>query len=283
MAEIRTLVPQEFPPLLTEIPDTPKKLHLLGTLPPNTHKLLAVVGSRRMTRYGREACEHLINGLRGYPVSIVSGLALGIDGTAHNAALTAGLHTVAIPGSGLNDSVLYPASHRTLAKRILESGGALVSEEEPNTRAAPYLFPKRNRIMAGMSHATLVIEAGLKSGTLITSRLATDYNRDVLTVPGSIFSESTEGSHLLLKLGATPIRTASDILEALNISEHTTDSSEVIVTENEQTILNALHEPLSRDELIRTLSMPTQEVNTLLLSMELKGLTKEALGKIQKC
>ena len=126
--------------------------------------------------------------------------------------------------------------------------------------------------MAGMSHAVLVVEATLHSGTLITSRLAVEYNRDVLTVPGSIFSESTEGPHLLLKLGATPVKSASDVLEALHINEYE-KSAQAVVTKKEQNILNALHEPLE---------MSVSEINTLLLGMELKGLVQERLGKIHK-
>ena len=281
MSEVQKLSPDQFPSLLREVVDAPKELYLRGSLPSTEHKLLAVVGSRRMTHYGKDACIRIIEGLRGYPVSIVSGLALGIDGVAHHAALKAGLHTVAVPGSGLNDEVLYPASHRALAKEILESGGALMSEELPDFRARPESFPKRNRIMAGMIHAVLVVEATLHSGTLITSRLAVEYNRDVLTVPGSIFSESTEGPHLLLKLGATPVKSASDVLEALHINEYE-KSAQAVVTKKEQNILNALHEPLERDELIRVLEMSVSEINTLLLGMELKGLVQERLGKIHK-
>ena len=150
----------------------------------------------------------------------MSGLALGIDSIGHRSALKAGLPTVAIPGSGLSDKVLYPHSHRLLAEEIVEKGGCLLTEFPDDYPSYPINFPQRNRIIAGMSHATLVIEAELKSGTLITSKYATEYNRDVLTVPNSIFSKTSEGPHMLLRLGATPITQSSDIVSALGLQPH---------------------------------------------------------------
>ncbi len=280
MVEIKKLNPKNFPPLLSEIPDPPSTLYLRGTLPPIETRLLAVVGSRRMSRYGKETCEHLIQGLAGYPVAIVSGLALGIDGVAHRAALEADLQTIAVPGSGLSEDVLYPRAHLSLAHDIVNSGGALLSEMEPEERAAPYTFPKRNRLMAGMSHAVLIIEAGLKSGTLITARLATEYNRELLIVPHSIFSEGGEGGHLFMGLGARPVRTAEDILDALNIKKEETSRS-VALTEEEGRVIEILHEPMSRDELIRTLGMPIGSANVLLAQMELRRIITESMGEIR--
>lgn len=281
MVDLRTIGPSEFPALLREIPDAPHSLYIRGALPAPGHTLLSVVGSRRMSSYGKDACEHLIRGLSGYPISIVSGLALGIDGVAHRAALNAGLHTVAVLGSGLEDQALYPASHRALARAILEAGGALVSEEAPDFKPRPESFPKRNRIMAGMSHAVLVIEATLHSGTLVTARLASDYNRDVFTVPGSLFSENTEGPHLLLSLGATPVRSASDILQGLGFEEEMLPETGAL-TEDEARVHNALSEPRSRDELIRLLRLDTASANALLIGMELKGLIVERQGLVHK-
>ena len=133
-------------------------------------------------------CKHLIEGLRGYPIVIVSGLAYGADAAAHRAALEVGLPTVAVPGSGLDWDILYPRANVGLAREILKAGGALLSEEEPETKAADWTFPKRNRVMAGLSRATLIIEAKELSGSLITARLTVEYNRELLVVPGSIFS-----------------------------------------------------------------------------------------------
>ncbi len=214
------LTKKQFPPLLNEIPDPPEKLFLRGALPKKNTKLLCVVGSRIATPYGQSVAFKLIEGLSGSNVAIVSGLALGIDAIAHKSALKAKLKTIAVPGSGLDDNVIYPASNRTLARTILESGGALLSEFEPSFKATPWSFPQRNRVMAGMSHATLVIEATERSGTLITSRLALDYNRDVLTVYGSIFQESTFGPHYLIKNGAIPVRNSDDILEVFGLEKN---------------------------------------------------------------
>ncbi len=187
--EMNVLTPEYFPEKLKQIPDAPKKLYVEGVLPSEDTKILAVVGARKHTPYGKEACEKLIAGLAGYDICIVSGLALGIDAVAHKAALDAGLKTIAVPGSGLDRSVLYPITNKRLAEEILHAGGALLSEFEPKTIAAPWTFPQRNRIMAGLADAVLVVEAELQSGTLITSKYATEYNRDVLAVPGSIFSK----------------------------------------------------------------------------------------------
>ena len=156
-------------------------------MPTPKMKLLAVVGSRHYTNYGKQVVDYLIQGLRGYNIGIVSGLALGIDSLAHEAALTNGLYTLAIPGGGLSDQVIYPARHKPLARRILQKGGGLLSEFAPDFRATAWSFPQRNRLVCGIAHATLIIEASEKSGTLITARLTADYNRELLVVPGNIF------------------------------------------------------------------------------------------------
>ena len=279
---IRTLHKNDFPPLLNEINDPPKEMRIVGEIP-QTEKYLAVVGSRKFSEYGRAVCEKLIEGLRGFPITIVSGLALGIDSIGHRSALRAGLPTVAIPGSGLGDGYLYPSSHRVLAKEIVEHGGCLMSEFADDFPSYPSNFPQRNRIIAGMSHATLVIEAELQSGTLITSKYAIEYNRDVFTVPHSIFSKTSEGPHMLLRLGATPITQSEDIISALGLHPHedlfsTRDYSECSSDEHE--VINLLHEPLSRDEIIRKLGKPVYVTQTVLASMEIKGLLKEEMGEV---
>lgn len=275
----RQLGPEEFPPLLLEITDPPKELYVVGELP-TTGTYLTVVGSRKYTPYGKEACEHLIAGLSGSDITIISGLALGMDSIAHQAALTAGLPTIAVPGSGLSEAVLYPRSNLQLAARIVKEGGALLSEFAPEVRATISSFPQRNRIMAGMAHATLIIEAANKSGTLITSRFATEYNRDVLAVPGSIFSTSSYGPHMLIRLGATPIRTSADIAEALGISLDPVRANTNTVSENEKLILEALSIPMSKDALIARVPLSPQDVNVILSTLELKGLLEERMGEI---
>jgi len=283
--EMEILKGENIPEMLREIPDAPKKLYIQGKLPSPETKILCVVGSRKYTQYGKDACEKLISGLRGYDICIVSGLALGIDSIAHKAALEAGLKTIAVPGSGLHESVLYPSTHKQLAEKILESGGALISEFEPKFRATPYSFPQRNRIMAGMSHAVLVIEAEIKSGTLITSKFATEYNRDVLTVPGSIFSKNSEGPNMLIRLGATPVRNSEDILEALGFKINETPQNLELKYSNcspdELLVIKILIEPMEKDELIRTLKIPVSRASTILSIMEIKGLIKESMGEIR--
>ena len=281
---IITLEPADFPHLLAEIPDGPKTLYLRGTLPPTENSLLAVVGSRHCSAYGKEATKMLIKGLASYPITIVSGLALGIDGIAHEAALDANLHTLAVPGSGVHDDVLYPPTHRRLAKKILESGGGILSEYEPLFTATTWAFPRRNRIMAGMSHATLIVEAGEKSGTLITARLALDYNRDVLVIPGSIFSRGSYGPHMLLRDGATPITNATDILEVLHIKPHATETTHHTFARDtvEHKILAALETPLQKDALIRILALPIVDTQQTITLLELGGYIREEHGVIMR-
>ncbi len=283
-SKIKRLAPEQFPELLKEITDPPKQLYIKGELPSSEDmKFLCVVGSRKYSPYGKEVCQKLIEGLSGYPIVIVSGLALGIDAIAHESALDAGLTTIAVPGSGLGDDVLYPSTNKSLAKKILDAGGALVSEFEENFRATPYSFPQRNRIMAGMSHATLIVEAEEKSGTLITSKFATEYNRDVLTIPASIFSGNSYGPHMLLRLGATPITKSEDILEALGFKteekQQTLDLKNL--SDKEKNVVEILKIPMSRDELIAELALPIQEVNVILSAMEIKGIIKESYGEMR--
>ena len=285
MDELRLLAQNEHPPLLSEIPEPPKQLWLRGTLPDATEKKwLTVVGTRAYTPYGKAACEHLIKGLRGSPVVIVSGLALGIDAIAHKAALDAGLPTVAVPGSGLDYNVLYPRTNHSLGRAIIEADGAHLSEYDPTFRAQKWSFLERNRIMAGLSHATLIIEATEQSGTLVTARLATDYNREVLIVPGSIFSETSRGNHRYLRHGATPVGSAGEILDALGILTQPTlaiGAARADISDEERAVLEALQRPMPRDELIRVLELPASTVSTLLSQMELKGLLEESSGEVR--
>lgn len=281
---IGTLENNAIPALLRETPEVPTKLYYRGTLPSPHLKLLAVVGSRNYTNYGRRVTEILVEGLRGYDVGIISGLALGIDGFAHEAALRAQLYTLAVPGSGLSDDVLYPRRHLNLAKNILVAGGGLLSEYEPDFKATTWSFPKRNRIMAGISHATLVVEAGERSGTLITSRLATDYNRDVLAVPGDIFSAGSAGPHMLIKLGATPVTSPEDILETLHL-ETTPETKEQTATASplETEILSYIGAtPTDKDSLIRLLGSDATLVSVTLMQMEIQGSIVERSGIFYK-
>ncbi len=280
--EIRDLSKKEFPPLLKKINDPPKSLRIVGEFP-KTEKYLAVVGSRKYSEYGKNVCEKLILGLSGYSITIVSGLALGMDAIAHRAALKAGLPCVVVPGSGLREDVLYPATNKNLAKEILDNNGALLSEFPDDFRPRLYSFPQRNRIIAGMCDATLIVEAELKSGTLITSKYATEYNRDVFTVPNSIFSKTSEGPHMLLRLGATPITSSADIISALGLTPHDNlfeKKDYKNCSSDEHEVIALLSEPMSRDEIIRRLGKPVYATQTVLATMEIKGLIEEAMGEI---
>jgi len=282
-SDLSKLAKKDFPPLLAEIPDPPKQLYIRGELPPADWKWLAVVGSRALSPYGKQACEYLIEGLRGYPIVIVSGLAYGTDAHAHKVALHTGLPCVAVPGSGLDYAVLYPKANIGLAKDIITAGGAHLSEFEPDETARDHMFPTRNRIVTGLCHATLIIEAKERSGSLITAKLATEYNRDLLVVPGSIFSATSKGTHQFLKLGAKAATEPRDILEALGIdseriilSAERTDLSDI-----ERRVFEIIASPCSRDDLVAALELPITETNVLLSMMEIKGLIKEELGVIR--
>lgn len=285
LLKIRQLNKQSFPVGLLEIPQPPHTLFMLGQFPSADTKFLTVVGSRKFSNYGKEACERIIEGLRGYNISIVSGLALGMDSIAHKTALSVGLHTIAIPGSGLNSNVLYPSTNRYLAEKIITSGGALLSEFESDFRATKWSFPQRNRIMAGIADAVLIIEAEEKSGTLITSRMAVDYNKTILAVPGSIFSDNSKGTNQLIAQGATPITNSKDVLSALDIPAREVrdkDTQRIECSKEEARILEILTEPMPRDLIIAKMQLPTETTNSLLSLLEIKGLIKEQVGKIYR-
>ncbi len=283
--EIKKLPKNKFPKALLEIPEPPENLWIIGKFPPENLIYLSVVGSRKFTSYGREACEKIIAGLKGYPIVIVSGFAMGIDTIAHKKAMQIGLPTVVFPGSGLSPEAIYPKSNVAIMKEVVESGGCLVSEFEPDFKATQWGFPMRNRLMAGISKAVLIIEAEERSGTLITARLTTEYNRDLLVVPGSIFSANSKGTNRLLRAGATPVTSSEDVLEALGFELEKKEERQQRLFEDlspeEKNVTNLLREPLPRDDLIRAMKIPTPTANAILSVMEIKGILKEELGEIR--
>lgn len=274
---IITIAHDGYPDLLKKISDPPYALFVRGTLHPDIPRL-AVVGTRNMTHYGRHITEDLIAPLTDYHIEIVSGLARGIDSVAHTTALKHGGMTSAILGAGVDDVSIYPRAHYRLAHDIIESGGAILSEYPPGTEPNTYTFPQRNRIIAGMSLATTVIEANEKSGALITSTCALEYGRDVYAVPHALTSPTGRGPNKLLKDGAYLVRNADDIIAGLNITEF---ERQVEVRKHipdnplEASILVVLsHEPLHIDMITRKLNLPAPQVIALLTILEMKGRIK---------
>ena len=285
MPPIQYISKEQYPLRLTRIHPKLRKLYCCGTMPDfEAYKSLVVIGARKHSEYGERACRMLIKGLQEYPIIIISGLALGIDSIAHEAALDAGLLTVAVPGSALEERNIYPKSKLYLARKIIEYGGCLLSEYNAKDEMGPWVFPERNRVMAGLSDAVLIIEAAHQSGTSITARLALDYNKDVLVVPGSIFSPLSEGPHYLLGEGAIPATCSKDIVKALGLEWKEDENQRLSLfnsyTEEEKEILTLL--PLTKDELVRSLSKPAHQVQALVSLLEIKGLVKESVGKIYR-
>lgn len=276
---IRCILPDDdaYPSLLKEIYDPPFCLFVRGTLGTYDYPL-AVVGTRKHTRYGKQVTEELVAPLAQKGVAIVSGLALGIDAIAHETALSRGGTTVAVLGAGVDRQHVYPSNNKHLAERIVASGGALLSEYPPGTLPTRYTFPKRNRIIAGMSLGTLVIEAPEKSGSLITASCSLDANRDVFVVPQNITSRTAAGPNSLLKVGATPVTDPEDILNALNLQDiERFVANKAIIPDSptEAEILKHLsREPIHIDELVRQSSLPSHTVGSTLTLMEMKGTVK---------
>ncbi|AKM84192.1 MAG: hypothetical protein UR58_C0001G0475 [Candidatus Campbellbacteria bacterium GW2011_OD1_34_28] len=283
--EIKKLSKEYFPEKLLEIPQPPKQIFVKGEIPNwDDTKFVTVIGSRKYTSYGKEVCEKIISGLKGHNITIISGLAVGIDSIAHRSALKNNLKTIAVPGSGLDNSVIYPSINKSLAEEIVNSGGCLLSEFENNFKATQWSFPQRNRIMAGLSDVILVIEAGEKSGTLITARMGLDYNKEIAVVPASIFIDGAKGSNKLLRQGAVPITCTDDLLEILGISSEKESGQKILLLENfseeEKEILLLLNEPLSRDEIAQKSLIPISELNSVISLLEIKGVIKEVGGEI---
>ncbi|MFH1325924.1 MAG: DNA-processing protein DprA [Candidatus Falkowbacteria bacterium] len=281
--KIVTIQDIDYPALLKEMPDAPPLLYYKGNLNCVKQFCLSVVGSRKYTSYGKQAVEKLVSQLAEVGMTIVSGLALGIDALAHESALQVNGSTAAILGSGINQSSIYPRANVNLAARILAQDGLLLTEFPYGTPALKHHFPQRNRIVAGLSLGTLIIEATEKSGALITARLALDYNREVFAVPGSIFSTNSQGTNKLIqKNGAQLANSADTILETLAI-ENIQASKQVqkIIPDNptELQLMEILnHEPVHINTLARLTKLDTATINATLITMELKGYARNMDG-----
>jgi DNA processing protein len=268
---------QRYPRLLRHIPSPPAVLYVRGELLPQDEIAVAIVGTRVASQYGRQVAQKLAGELAARGVTIVSGLARGIDAEAHRAAIEAGGRTLAVLGSGLD--VMYPREHAGLARDIARSG-AVMSDYPLGTKPDAVHFPARNRIVAGLSMGTIVVEAGDTSGALITARFAGEFGRDVFGVPGSIFSKQSFGVHRLIQDGVRLIATAQDVLDELNLGlvAHQLQMPVKPAAEDplEEQLLAALdHEPRHIDEVARTAGMPVAQVSSVLTMMELKGLVRQ--------
>lgn len=277
---VLTIKDENYPQLLKEIYDPPAIVYAKGEIKKEEKYPLSVVGTRKMTPYGRQACEELVRDLTRAGLTIISGLALGIDGLAHKTALKEKGRTIAVLGGGIDRETLYPKLHQDLAKKIVDNGGAVISEYPVSFYPTKYTFPTRNRIIAGLSLGTLVIEAPIESGALITAKFALEQNREVFAVPGSIYSKNSTGCNWLIKLGAKPVTWAKDVLEAFNLDVATAAESKIVAqTQEEEILLKYLSkEPTHVNKLIELSGLPPTQVLATLSLMELESKIKNLGG-----
>lgn len=281
--KILTFRQESYPKLLLEIPKKPLILYYRGRMEDPDELCLAVVGTRMITNYGRMVVPQIVEPLVDAGAVIVSGMAFGVDGAAHEVAIKKGRRTIAVLGGGLDEKSLYPKHHALLAQRILDTGGALVSEYPIGTPNFKQNFVARNRIISGLSAATIVIECDLKSGTLITAHHALDQNRAVYAVPGPIYNPQSQGPNNLLKMGAKPATTAYDVLEDLNLEtlpEQKTSQKIFGETKEENLLINLMgREPIIINELIKQSGLPAATVTSALTFLEMKGKVRNLGGQ----
>lgn len=271
-----------YPPLLSEIDLAPMVLFVRGEVSCLLKPQIGVVGSRNASPVGLDHSSRFSQQLAKAGVVINSGMALGIDGAAHRGALVGGGQTVAVMGTGID--TLYPRQHRSLADEIIATGGALVSELPLGSKPRPSNFPKRNRIISGLSMGVLVVEAAIRSGSLITARLAMEQNREVFAIPGSIHSPVSRGCHQLIKQGATLVEDVGDIIEQLKgqlafqfeqLSGQDSRENKVATTADQQRLLTTLgYEPCQLDDLLARSQWPLSQISEVLLQLELLGLVE---------
>jgi DNA processing protein len=268
-----------YPQRLKEIDQPPPVLYMRGELTAEDAWCVAVVGTRRVSAYGQQVADELAMFLAANGVTVVSGLARGVDAIAHQAALKNSGRTIAVLGCGVDR--IYPPEHSMLAAKII-ANGALLSDYPPGTPPDASNFPPRNRIISGMSIATVVVEAGETSGALITAQFAVDQGREVFAVPGNILAPQSKGTNRLITQGAHPMVSARDLLEALNlqrVTEQRTARKILPGDEYEARLLNVLsHEPLHLDEIRNQTGLPIERVSATLVMMELKGMVRQVGG-----
>ncbi|MFO7634644.1 MAG: DNA-processing protein DprA [Caldilinea sp.] len=274
--EVLTWDDATYPDALRTVDGAPPALYVRGRIVSQDEWAVAIVGTRHASSYGREVARVLGSELAQAGVTVVSGLALGVDTVAHRAALDAGGRTIAVLGSGVDQ--IYPPQNRGLAQAITQQG-ALVSEYALGTRPDASNFPPRNRIISGLSRGVIIVEAGERSGALITARFAAEQGRDLFAVPGSILSPGSAGCNALIQQGATPLLSVDDVLEQLNMSrilDHSAVRQSVPPDPAEASVLEHLsHEPVHIDDLVRLTAMTPGQVSSLLALMELKGMVRQ--------
>ncbi len=282
MEDIKTIniSDKNYPQLLREIPDPPEILYIKGKLNPD-ELCFGVVGTRRFSPYGKQVALEIAGDLAEAGLTIVSGLAPGIDTFSHQATIENSGRTIAVLGTGIDEKSIYPQSNVKLARKIIESGGCLISEYPPGTPGLKQNFPERNRIISGLSLGVLVIEAKEKSGALITANEAFKQRRKVFAVPGSIYSSNSRGPHILLKRGAKLAVRAEDILKELNLPGKEKRKEIKGETEEEELILRMLREEaLDIDKIIEKTKLPPATVNSLLAILEIKGKIRNLGGGV---
>jgi len=282
-AQIITCTDPHYPDLWHHIAQAPALFFYRGNGENLNTKSLAVVGSRKMTTYGERIFGSVLQPVFERKITIVSGLAYGVDAAAHQLALRCKAPTVAVLGNGIDD--VYPKRNHPLAQKILEQGGTIVSEYLPQTEARPEFFPQRNRLVVGLATGTVVVEAALKSGSLISARLANDMGRQVWAVPGDIFRGSSAGCNQLIFQGeASALTHAEFLLETLNL-QNTVELQKIDLSSEEKSLLKILRQKnvWIVDELIAHLKVSTAEVSAQLITLELKGLIKTSADKVYVC
>lgn len=269
----------DYPEFLKKINDPPLVLFYKGSLDYNFKKSIAVVGTRNCSLYGKQACENICTDLAQNKMTIISGLALGIDGIAHKTAIANNAKTMAVLGTGISKNSIYPKEHCGLVDKIISSGGAVVSEYPPHIKGTRFTFPARNRIIAGLSRGTLVIEAPFKSGALITARVALDYNRDVFIIPHNITSTRGQGCNHMIQNGAIITLRAKDILNEFGIEADKKENTKVLLDEVEQKIFACLSdEPKLIDFIIKETCLDSPMVLGKLTVLEMKKIVKNVGG-----
>jgi len=276
--KIITIKHDNYPKLLKEIYTPPALLYYRGQLSQNDEFPIAIVGTRKFTSYGKQVTEEITRELVQNGITVVSGLALGIDALAHHTTLNNQGRTIAVLGSSIDSSNIYPAHNRFLSQKIIETGGLVLCEYPLDTLPLKQNFPARNRIVSGLSLGTLVIEAPETSGALITARHSLDQNREVFAVPGNINARNSIGPNNLIKMGAKAITCARDILETLDLTQATDfiENQKIIPESPEEEILLPLlsREPIHIDELARSSKLPVHSITSTLTIMEMKGKVK---------